>query len=182
VVDLYPIAVNDVDYDLFLGKELTLMKADPEERWRDNFVIKTVPEESKPDKIEKVKDLLEGNGYTVRVHERIERIHFDFDKWDIRPSEYEKLNRVAGLLNTYSQTQVVIGAHTDKRGSDSYNMTLSKKRAQSTVDYLISQGVKSSRMKSVAYGESMLLIVCDECSEDEHQQNRRVTFDVTLDD
>ena len=182
IVDLYPIAVNDVQYDLFLGKETTLMKADPEQRWKSNFILTKVPGIESDDKIEQVTGLLEGNGYTVRVHDRIERILFDFDKWDIRPSEHEKLNRVAELLNSYTQTQVVIGAHTDERGSDSYNMKLSKRRAQSTVDYLISRGVKSSRMKSVAYGESMLLIVCDECSEDEHQQNRRVTFDVTLDD
>ncbi len=182
VVDLYPVAVNEEGYDLFLGKELRLMKADPGEQWRNNFVIKKVPEGLQEDKIENVKGLLEGNGYTVRIHEKIERIHFDFDKWNIRPSEHEKLNRLADLLNTYDQTQVVIGAHADERGSERYNMKLSAKRAQSTVDYLISRGVKSDKMTTHAYGESMLLIICSGCSEEEHQQNRRVTFEVTLED
>ena len=76
----------------------------------------------------------------------------------------------------------MIGAHTDERGSDQYNMKLSRKRAQSTVDYLISRGVESSRMSTQAYGESMLLIRCSPCSEEEHEQNRRVTFDVSIGD
>ena len=182
VVDLYPIAVNEKTYDLFMGHGEQLMKADEGNNWKQRFVLKKNADFTSDDKIETVKGLLEGNGYTVRVHDRIEKIHFDFDKWNIRPGENEKLDRVAELLNTYPQTLVMIGAHTDERGSDQYNMKLSRKRAQSTVDYLISRGVESSRMSTQAYGESMLLIRCSPCSEEEHEQNRRVTFDVSIGD
>ncbi len=182
VVNLYPIAINDKDYDLFMGQEETLLRADEQDNWKNHFELGQAIDDLPEDKLIRTKRMLEKNGYTVRVHDRIERIHFDFDKWNIRASEHEKLKRVAELLNQYGQTQVIISAHTDERGSDAYNMDLSRKRAQSTVDYLNSQGVDAARMSTRAYGKSMLLITCDPCTEDQHERNRRVTFDVSLED
>ena len=74
-----------------------------------------------------------------------------------------------------------IGSHTDSRGSDVYNLELSQRRAQSVVDYFLAQGIPASSLQPKGYGESVLLNSCDdnqECTEVEHQLNRRTTFRV----
>ena len=77
--------------------------------------------------------------------------------------------------------RVEINAHTDSRGTDESNMDLSQRRAQSVVDYLVSKGIKSSRLIARGYGETKLKNNCRdgvECSEEQHAQNRRTEFRV----
>ncbi len=74
---------------------------------------------------------------------------------------------------------IEIGSHTDSRGSDSYNEKLSQERAQSVVDYLIEKGVATERLVAKGYGETKITNKCIngvECTEEEHQKNRRTTF------
>lgn len=76
---------------------------------------------------------------------------------------------------------VEIASHTDSRASSSYNMNLSQRRADSVVNYLVSKGIKRSRLVAKGYGETMLLNKCAdgvECSEAEHAVNRRTEFRV----
>ena len=77
-----------------------------------------------------------------------------------------------------------MGSHTDSRGSDSYNQTLSQERAESTVSYLVSLGIDSRRLVAKGYGETRLKNECEDgvtCTEEEHQLNRRTTFKVLSD-
>lgn len=77
--------------------------------------------------------------------------------------------------------RVELAAHTDARGSDSYNMSLSERRAQSVVDYLVSKGISRSRLVPKGYGETRLKNKCANgvtCSEAEHAINRRTEFRV----
>jgi len=74
---------------------------------------------------------------------------------------------------------IEIGSHTDSRGSDAYNLKLSQARAQSVVDYLIGKGIAPERLVAVGYGETKLVNRCSngvDCTEEEHQKNRRTTF------
>jgi outer membrane protein OmpA-like peptidoglycan-associated protein len=76
---------------------------------------------------------------------------------------------------------VEIGSHTDSRGGDAFNQSLSERRAKSVVEYLISKGIDQSRLIAVGYGEGKLLNDCDNssnCSEVEHAKNRRTEFKV----
>jgi OmpA-OmpF porin, OOP family len=76
---------------------------------------------------------------------------------------------------------VEIASHTDSRSDDNYNMSLSQRRAESVVNYLVSKGIKRSRLAAKGFGESKLKNRCAngvECSEDEHQANRRTEFRV----
>lgn len=84
----------------------------------------------------------------------IEGIEYDFDKATLRPESKEILDKLYDFLNINSNLVVEINSHTDNRGSDSYNMNLSKRRAQSCVDYLISKGIPKERMTAKGYGES----------------------------
>jgi outer membrane protein OmpA-like peptidoglycan-associated protein len=67
-------------------------------------------------------------------------------------------------------------SHTDRRGSDNYNMSLSERRAQATVQYVISKGIPAERISGKGFGESEPKVACDKCTEEEHSQNRRSEF------
>ena len=76
--------------------------------------------------------------------------------------------------------EVQLGAHTDNRSSFEYNMKLSNNRAQSSLEYLISNGISANRLRAIGYGESQLLVNCGEnCTESEHAVNRRCEFIIT---
>ena len=111
----------------------------------------------------------------------IDKIYFDYDKATIREESLPALEKILDYLNYYSQITVELSAHTDSRGSDSYNKRLSQKRAESTVKWLIDQGVKASRLEPKGYGESKLVNHCKngvKCSDEDHMKNRRVELKV----
>lgn len=105
-------------------------------------------------------------------------ILFDYDKSNIRPDAQLQLNKLIDKLNRYPQIKIEIGAHTDIRGGDEYNQTLSQDRASSTKKYLVSKGISADRITGVGYGESRPKVKCNdhECTEAEHQINRRSEF------
>ncbi len=107
-------------------------------------------------------------------------IYFDLDKSFIRNDASIELNKIVLLMAQYPKMVIKIESHTDSRNSDNYNLSLSDRRAKSTRDYLVSQGIESSRIESaVGYGESQLINHCKNgvnCSEEEHQLNRRSEF------
>lgn len=108
-------------------------------------------------------------------------IYFDFNKYDIRKDSTKELDRIVGLMmNTYPDMVIKIESHTDSRGTSEYNDYLSKERADATYKYLISKGVKPSRITEYkGYGEQKLVNNCDgtvNCTEEQHQLNRRTQF------
>lgn len=113
---------------------------------------------------------------------QIQNIYDDFDKWDIRPDAAECLDHVVTLMKDNPGISVELGSHTDSRGNDEYNRTLSQYRAAAAVAYIVSEGIDSSRITAKGYGESQLVNRCRngvECSEEEHQQNRRTELRIT---
>lgn len=85
----------------------------------------------------------------------LENVYYDFDKATLKPESFPSLDSLVALLNFYPKMVIEIGAHTDSKGSDEYNMDLSTRRAKSVVDYLISKGIDASRLQSKGYGETM---------------------------
>ena len=110
----------------------------------------------------------------------LENIYYDYDKWDIRPDAEPTLNRLAEVLRQNPGVRIQLGSHTDCRGNDSYNQELSQRRAQSAVNYLISNGIVSDRLTAMGYGERQPAApcACARCTEAEHQTNRRTTFKI----
>lgn len=83
------------------------------------------------------------------------------------------------LMKEKPGIRIEIMSHTDSRGNDDYNMSLSQQRAQSVVNYLVNKGISRSRLVAKGYGETRLVNKCSngvDCSEDEHQKNRRTEF------
>jgi outer membrane protein OmpA-like peptidoglycan-associated protein/tetratricopeptide (TPR) repeat protein len=113
----------------------------------------------------------------------IRPIYFDFDKSDIRSDAVKDIDHVVGILKAHPDWNLQVSGHADCRGSSEYNVALSQRRAASAVNYLSSKGISKSRLKSMGFGESQLKNGCSdgvECSEPEHQLNRRVEFKLTL--
>lgn len=105
------------------------------------------------------------------------KVLFGFDKSDLTPEAISNLSSLKDILQKYPDTDIEIQGHTDSKGSDSYNQSLSDRRAQSVANYLASKGIKNSRMKTVGYGESVPKYSND--TEDGRAQNRRVEFLIT---
>ena len=106
-------------------------------------------------------------------------IYFDLDKHFIRTDAEIELSKILAALQLYPQLKIHIESHTDSRASDSYNMALSERRAQSTLNWLVSKGVDINRLSAKGYGESQLVNQCSnnvKCNESDHQLNRRSMF------
>ena len=84
----------------------------------------------------------------------IENIFYDFDKATLRPESKKALDELIALLNDNPNVTIELLAHTDRKGSEAYNMDLSQRRAQSVVDYLIKGGIEKDRLTAVGYGKS----------------------------
>ncbi|MCL1938470.1 MAG: OmpA family protein [Candidatus Azobacteroides sp.] len=84
----------------------------------------------------------------------IENIFYDFNKATLRPESQKALNELVAMLNDNPNVTIELSAHTDRIGSDAYNETLSQRRAQSVVDYLIRKGIDSDRLEAKGYGKS----------------------------
>ena len=107
----------------------------------------------------------------------LENIYYDLDKSDIREDAAKELNKLVTILTDNPELKIELSSHTDSRNSDEYNLALSERRAQSAVNYLVSQGIDPTRLVAKGYGESKLIIP-DAQTEEEHQVNRRTEFKI----
>ena len=106
-------------------------------------------------------------------------VYFDYDQSEIRPDAVVELEKLVATMEAYQNLRINIRSHTDSRGNDSYNQKLSERRAKSTMDYIISQGIPKSRLTSEGLGEQEVTNKCSNnvpCSEEEHHRNRRSEF------
>ncbi len=101
-------------------------------------------------------------------------IHFDFDKYNIRPGDAKVLDENASWLKGKPDLLILIEGHCDERGTNEYNLALGERRAKSTMNYLVSQGVQANRITIISYGEERPL--CTEHNESCWSKNRRAHF------
>ncbi|NVN18109.1 OmpA family protein [Muricauda sp. HICW] len=109
----------------------------------------------------------------------LQPIYFDYGRHNIRPDAEVELAKILQALKEYPQLKIHIESHTDSRSSSSFNLRLSERRAQATMQWFIRKGIAKDRLTAKGYGESMLLNHCSngvQCSEDEHALNRRSMF------
>ena len=107
----------------------------------------------------------------------IENIYYDFDKATLKEESKKELDKLAQLLKLNPNLIVQINSYCDERGSDEYNLKLSQARAQAVVDYLISKGISTNRLIAKGWGKANP-VVPNATSEEEHQLNRRTTFNI----
>jgi outer membrane protein OmpA-like peptidoglycan-associated protein/tetratricopeptide (TPR) repeat protein len=113
-------------------------------------------------------------------------IYFDLDKSFIRPDAAVELAKILDVMEQHPNLEIDIRSHTDCRHTAKYNMALSERRANSTMDWLINNGISKSRLTGRGYGETQLVNDCNceptnnsDCTEEQHQANRRSEFIVT---
>ena len=104
----------------------------------------------------------------------LQDIYFDFDKYDIRPSDTRTLDANAAWLKSNPNHLLLIEGHADERGTNEYNLALGERRAKSTMNYLVSQGVQANRITIISYGEERP--TCTEKTEGCWAKNRRSHF------
>lgn len=143
-----------IDLEDFLMKHFKLLKADP------NIDLA---------------DLLE-----------INPIYFDLDKSNIRPDAAIELDKIVEVMTQNPTLTIELGSHTDCRASTSYNQRLSDRRAKSSAQYVRERITNPERIDGKGYGETQLVNDCgcegsvvSDCSEDQHQENRRTEFKIT---
>jgi outer membrane protein OmpA-like peptidoglycan-associated protein len=105
----------------------------------------------------------------------LDQVLYDYNKWDLRSESIIELDKLVKYMKS-NDLKVELSSHTDSRGEDVYNEWLSQQRSNSCVNYIISKGISSTRIIAKGYGEYRLKNKCEnnvECTEEEHQQNRR---------
>ena len=112
---------------------------------------------------------------------KINNIYFDSNSSRIRPESKVELNEFVQVLVEYPEIRIEIRAHTDCLGDAAYNLTLSEKRAEAVVNYLIKKGISNRRLTLRGFGDTNPVNECTKgvtCSDDKHQENRRVEFKI----
>lgn len=113
---------------------------------------------------------------------RLNNVFFDFDKYSLRPESFVELDRVVKFLNEYPNIEIEMSAHTDSKGSDEYNFTLSDNRARSVMEYIVSKGIAANRIISKGYGENKPVAANNNedgtDNPEGRQLNRRVEFTI----
>ncbi len=117
----------------------------------------------------------------------LENIYYDLDRAEIRSDAALELDKLATILEDNPEIKIELSSHTDSRQTVAYNDDLSKRRAQSAVDYIISKGIDPERLVARGYGETRLItsddeinnLPTEEAKEAAHQRNRRTEFKVT---
>lgn len=129
--------------------------------------------------------LIDANDAIIKIKEEdkfvIPNIYYEYKKWDINKEAAKQLDKLIMLLKRNPHIAVELSSYTDSRGSAKYNLELSEKRALAAAEYLISKGIDKSRISSKGYGETRPVNKCVdgvECSEKQHQQNRRTEFKI----
>lgn len=109
----------------------------------------------------------------------ISKIYFDLDKSNIRQDAEVHLQKIIEVLKQYPNMVIDIRSHTDSRQTHKYNEALSDRRAKSTLEYIVKNKIARKRLTAKGYGETQLVNKCADnvnCTEEEHQMNRRSEF------
>jgi outer membrane protein OmpA-like peptidoglycan-associated protein len=115
-----------------------------------------------------------GEGIVVEFSESV---LFGFNQKDLNAQSYRSLDKLVMVLNKYQDTNLEIDGHTDSKGTDTYNQTLSEQRASAVAQYLIGHNISGSRVKHLGYGERYPKYSND--TESGRGGNRRVEFQIT---
>jgi outer membrane protein OmpA-like peptidoglycan-associated protein/tetratricopeptide (TPR) repeat protein len=142
----------------------------------ENFVIEPAKDFRKVDKPIELKKAKPGTRIALN------NIFFDSDKFDLRPESQNELNRLSQFLKAFPEVQIQINGYTDDKGEETYNKTLSQKRAESVLQALVKRGVGADRLKAVGFGESMPIAANKNRDGTENLEgmalNRRIEFEI----
>ncbi len=165
-------AKGEVTYRVECNKDYTVQVS------RDGYESNTFPVAKNPGGDVNVTAALQPIETIIKDTEvALNSIFFEFDKSNVTSEGAFELDKLVQVLKSKPNMVILVKAHTDNRGSDVYNLSLSDRRAKSTVQYIISKGIPKARISGKGFGESEPKVDCKEaCTEEEHAQNRRSEF------
>jgi outer membrane protein OmpA-like peptidoglycan-associated protein/tetratricopeptide (TPR) repeat protein len=170
----YRLSVSKEDY-IPSEKDVSTYNKLPNEKIEVELFIEMDFEQlEEPDQLEPL-SMEMMNGAELQIIQ-IEHINYGYDSDKITADAAFILDKVVTMIKQYPDLEVMVESHTDSKGSDEYNLKLSKLRATSAYNYLVSKGVESLKITYSGFGETQLLNHCDdeeECTEEEHSINRR---------
>ena len=104
-------------------------------------------------------------------------IHFDYDKHNIKSKGAFELDKLVAIMKKYPDMEIKVESHTDNRGTLEYNIELSNRRAQSTVQYVVSKGIDKTRINGEGFGKTKPIVDCGaNCTDEQYEKNRRSEF------
>ena len=106
------------------------------------------------------------------------RAFFDYDQSSLRSDAQSAVSGNVSIMNKHSDMKIEVQGHADERGTTQYNMALGQRRANKVVKYMESNGISSSRLRAVSYGEERPLSMGND--ESAWSQNRRAEFKITF--
>jgi peptidoglycan-associated lipoprotein len=156
-------------------EEATRLEAERAREAKERELAKMREEEAKKE-FEKTLVAKETPGIEGEIFESklLKDIHFDFDKYDIRPEDAAILKENAGLLMKYPKVKIQIEGHCDERGTVEYNLALGERRANGTKKYLVSLGISPDQLSTISYGKERPLDPGH--NEEAWAKNRRAHF------
>ncbi|HAW07698.1 MAG TPA: hypothetical protein DCW42_00750 [Bacteroidetes bacterium] len=155
------------NYGYFVQKENyypTSGNIDLREKTKDSIIYKNIKLISTPGILQ------QGEKITIN------NIFFDFDDYSLKKESYLELNRLLDYLKTIEFSKIIVEGHTDDIGDEAYNLQLSRNRAKSVADYLISKGISKLKIQIEGYGSSKPIF--PNTNEENRKQNRRVEISV----
>jgi peptidoglycan-associated lipoprotein len=147
------------------------LEAEKEARIREEEARKAKEKEFERSMVAKREPGIAGEVFESKL---LKDVHFDFDKYDIRPADAEVLKENAALLMKYPKIKIQVEGHCDERGTEEYNLALGERRANAAKKYLLSLGISTDRISSISYGEVKPLD--DGHNEEAWAKNRRGHF------
>jgi peptidoglycan-associated lipoprotein len=135
---------------------------------------KALREKAEREAAERAKREAQAKAAAILRELQIADIHFDFDKYNLKPEAQEVLKAAAPAYMKYTNYNLVVEGHCDERGTAEYNLALGEKRATEAAKFLTDLGVDKSRLKTISYGEEMPLD--KEHNEEAWAKNRRAHF------
>jgi outer membrane protein OmpA-like peptidoglycan-associated protein len=134
------------------------------------------------DNVGNISDTLQFEALTsINSVVKLNNIYYDTNSSKLRPESKIELNDLAQVLAEFPRINIELRAHTDCRGDAAYNLILSEKRAEAVANYLIYKGINKNRLTSKGFGDTNPINECIKgvsCSEEKHQENRRVEFKI----
>jgi outer membrane protein OmpA-like peptidoglycan-associated protein len=139
--------------------------------YSQNINLKETTTETKPYEIEVLLEPIAANSKIT-----LNNVFFDFDKNELKQESFVELDKLADLLKKNPTVKIEISGHTDNKGDKKYNLTLSQKRAESVVNYLVQKGIVAARLVAKGYGDTMPIAPND--TEENKAKNRRTEVKV----
>jgi len=170
----YRLTVTKEDY-VAAEKDVSTYNKLPNEKIElEMFIEMDFNQLEEPDELEPL-SMEQVNGNDLQIIQ-IEHINYGYDSDKINTDAALILDKIVTLVKQYTDLEIRVESHTDSKGSDEYNLKLSKLRATAAYNYLVSRGIAPLKIEYSGFGETQLLNHCDdgvECSEEEHAINRR---------